>query len=103
MAIIFKPDWSVNVANVAVVIVAIMGGVGAWYDVKSDTRMNTRDIANLQIENSQFKQDVKTENNKQDLHEAGVIVDLKSIMKDNKDEIKSDIRDLRNDIFRKGH
>jgi hypothetical protein len=103
MPIIFKPDWSVNVANIATVIVAIMGGVGAWYDVKSDTRMNSRDIASLQMEQSQIRQDVKAENNKQDAHEAAVVLDLKGVMKDNKDEIKADIRDLRNDLFRKGH
>lgn len=100
MPIIFKPDWSINIANIAVVITAVFGGIGAWYDVKSDTRINSRDIAALQLESSQHKQDDRAENAKQDGIAHEVVVDLKATMKDNKDEIKAEIRDLRNDLIR---
>jgi hypothetical protein len=101
MAIIFKPDWSINVANIAVVVMAVMGGIGAWYDVKSDTRMNTRDIAALQVVSERHKQEDVANDLRQDAKREAVVVDLKSALKDNRDDIKSDIRDLRNDLFRK--
>jgi len=100
MAVIFKPDWSVNIANIGVVVMAILGGVGAWYDVKSDTRINSRDIAALQLEASQHRQDDKSENVAQDNRQDKIVADIKGVMKDNKDEIKAEIRDLRNDLIR---
>jgi len=101
MAAIFKPDWSVNVANLVVVVSAVLGGIGAWYDVKTQTAANTRDIAAIQVRVDQAKQEAMAADLRQDVKRDTVVLDLKGALKDNRDDIKGDIRDLRNDIFRK--
>lgn len=99
MALVFKPDWSVNIANVTVVVVALLGVIGAWYDVKSETRVNTRDIAVLQKEAAEYKVEAKADNLRQDGQRDAVVLDLKSTMQMNKQEIQADIKDLRRDLF----
>jgi hypothetical protein len=100
MAVIFKPDWSVNVANVATIAVAIAGGIGAWYDVKSQTTVNTRDIAALQVIQDKHKAEDLANDLRQDTKRDAVVAELKGVLKDATGEIKAEIRDLRNDRYR---
>lgn len=100
MAVIFKPDWSVNIANIAVVVTAILAGIGAWYDVKSQTTVNTRDIAALQATQDKHKAEDQASDLRQDSKRDAVVTDLKGALRDATGEIKAEIRDLRNDRYR---
>jgi hypothetical protein len=100
MAVIFKPDWTINVANIAVVVVAVMGGIGAWYDVKSETKANTKDIAALQVVQDRHNKEDVEDSLRQDAKRDAVVTDLKGTLREAVGEIKAEIRDLRNDRYR---
>jgi hypothetical protein len=100
MAVIFKADWSVNIANLTVVAVAIMGMIGAWYDVKSQTTVNTKDIAALQAIQEKHKAEDVAADLRQDDKRGAVVAELKGSIRESTTEIKAEIRDLRNDRYR---
>jgi len=101
MAMVFKPDWSVNVANLLSLAAFLAAGVGAWYDVKSQTVQNTKDITTLIQTQEKHKQEDVASDLRQDAKRDAVVLDLKATIKDTKDDINGNIKDLRNDLYRK--
>jgi len=100
MAVIFKPDWSVNIANLATIGVAVIGMVGAWYDVKSQTIQNTKDIVAIQTTQDKHKAEDVAADLRQDDKRGAVVAELKGSIRESTTEIKAEIRDLRNDRYR---
>jgi len=101
-------DWTFNVGNVVSLIIFIIAGIGAWYDVKSDTKINALQIATLQATDARYAQELKqhhdddvASDHNQDIKRQEAINDVKGVVREQTSEIKAEIRDLRNDLIRK--
>jgi hypothetical protein len=92
-----KFDWTFNIGHVISMLVFIMAGIGAYYDVKTDLRVLATKVQAVDIFMTQQKHQDET----QDLQRERVVTELKDSLRDSKNDIKQDIRDLRNDLFRK--
>lgn len=82
-------DWSMNLGHVVTIIVIVIGGVctlGAY--TEKFHQMET------------FMSDQKATDKAQDDAREKAVADIKQQLKENKDDIRSEIRDLRTDIFR---
>jgi len=102
-------DWTFNVGNLFSLIVFILAGIGAWYDVKSDTKINALQIAALQATDARYAAELKQHHDddvaadhNQDQKRQEAINDVKGVVREQTGEIKAEIRDLRNDLIRKG-
>lgn len=100
-------DWTFNVGNLFSLIVFILAGIGAWYDVKSDTRVNSIQIAALQATDARYAAELKqhhdddvSADHMQDTKRQEAINDVKGVVREQTSEIKAEIRDLRNDLIR---
>lgn len=90
-------DWTFNIGHIISVLVFVMAGVGAYYDVKSDIRVvNTKLVA---VDTALAQQRVNDEH--QDALRERIKTEIKEDLRDIKNDINQNIRDLRNDLFRK--
>jgi flagellar motility protein MotE (MotC chaperone) len=89
-------DWKLNVGHIVSVVLFVGGGVSGWYAIKSDVALVQKDVASL---NKRFEDQEKRDKSQDDARER-LSSELKQTLKDNKDEIKQEIRDLRTDLFR---
>ena len=93
----FKLDWTVNITNVLTVIVFLAGCITAWYDLKSDVRIQSAKIVQFE----KFVVDQRHADEIQDQQRDRLGAEIKESLKDTKNDIKQEIRDLRTDLIRK--
>ena len=93
-------DWTVNLTHIASTVMFIVAAVSGYYDLKQSIETNR--VSNT----AQFKRydelqlEQKVTDAQQDARVAVAQKDLKDQLTENTREIKQDIRDLRNDLFR---
>lgn len=93
---IFRIDWTVNIATMIAVTLFIAACFAAWYDLKNDVRLQE---ARIKVLDAQFEEQRKKDET-QDLAREKIVDEIKETLRDNKNEIRQEFRDLRNDIFR---
>lgn len=89
-----KWDWSISLGQVIPVIVLVVGGVSAWYGVKSD-------VANQNIRISHLEENAAMQRHVDELQDAArqqANQDLKDQIRDFRTDVTSEIRDLRREL-----
>jgi predicted Holliday junction resolvase-like endonuclease len=87
---LFTFDWTINLGHLVSIAFFILGGIAAWYDVKSEVKVHDVKIQTL------FEADIS-----QNLQREKLASEIKESFRDSKNEIKQEIRDLRNDLVKK--
>lgn len=85
-----KLDWTISIGQIIPVLIFILAGIGAWYDLKVEVRIHTEQINHIQKLTYEYKQE--NENSAKLIREGQL---------ENRREITQEIRDLRNDLIRK--
>ena len=93
-------DWSLNVGNVLSVTTFLLAGIGAWYDVKTDVKVNHNEavIKFQQVET--FMVDQKAFNQAAEKERDALFADIKGRIRDDTQEIKAEIRELRGEVIK---
>jgi len=96
----FVMDWSLNIGNVVTIMMFLLAGIGAWYDVKTDVKLNHREaeLKFAQVEN--FMKEQKVYNELSEKQRDHLLDEIKNTLKEDNREVKSEIRELRSDLFR---
>ena len=96
----FTMDWSLNIGNVVTILMFLLAGIGAWYDVKTDVKLNHRE-AELKFQQVEmFMKDQKIFNEVSEKQRDHLLDELKTSMKEDSRDVKAEIRELRSDLFR---
>lgn len=92
-------DWSLNIGNVISIVVFLLAGVGAWYDVKSDVKLNHNEaqLKFLQVES--FMSEQKNYNQYSERQRDVLLGEVKNAIRENSQDMKSELRDLRNEVM----
>lgn len=92
-------DWSLNIGNIISIVVFLIGGIGAWYDVKTDVRLNHKEaeIKFDQVEN--FMIDQKAYNVQSERQRDHLLDEVKQVIREDNREVKQEIRELRNEVL----
>jgi hypothetical protein len=95
-----KFDWEINIGNLITLGILVISAVGAWYDVKTDIRVN-REQAQLKFETVEtfMKNQIRTDRLQDEIRER-TTAELRLAIKDTGGEIKQEIRDMRADFNR---
>lgn len=96
----FTMDWSLNIGNVVTIITFLLAGIGAWYDVKTDVKLNHQEAAIKFQQVETFMRDQKLFNDYSERQRDLLMDQLKTTMREDARELKSEIRELRSDLFR---
>lgn len=96
----FTMDWSLNIGNVVSIITFLLAGIGAWYDVKTDVKVNHNEavIKFQQVET--FMVDQKAFNQATEKERDALLADIKGRIRDDTQEIKAEIRELRGEVIK---
>lgn len=91
-------DWEINIGNLITLAILVISAVGAWYDVKTDIRVN-REQAQLKFETVEtfMRNQLRTDRLQDEIRER-TTAELRLAIKDSGTEIKAEIRELRSDI-----
>ncbi len=95
-----KFDRTISIGHILSVLIFLVGGLGAYYDLKGSVNIHSQQISVLQntiLEDRRMQLSADAEQDKQ---RNAAMLDLKGSLSDTKKDIKDDIRDLRNDIAR---
>ncbi len=92
-------DWSLNIGNVISILVFLLAGIGAWYDVKSDVKMNHNEAQLKFIQVETFISEQKTYNNYSERQRDVLLGEVKMAIRENSQDMKSELRDLRNEVM----
>lgn len=93
-------DWSLNIGNVVSITTFLLAGIGAWYDVKSDVRLNHRE-AELKFEQVEtFMKEQKIFNQVSEKQRDHLLDEVKTTLREDNREIKNEIRELRTDLYK---
>ena len=96
----FTMDWSLNIGNVISITTFLLAGIGAWYDVKTDVKLNhTESVLKFQAVEG-FMQDQKIYNIAAEKERDAILGDVKTRIRDDTMEIKAEIRELRGEVIR---
>lgn len=92
-------DWSLNIGNVISILVFLLAGIGAWYDVKSDVKLNHNEaqLKFMQIET--FMNEQKSYNQYSERQRDVLLGEVKNAIRENSQDMKSELRDLRNEVM----
>jgi hypothetical protein len=96
----FTMDWSLNIGNVLSILIFLLGGIGAWYDVKTDVKVNHNEAVVKFQQVESFMQDQKVYNQTAEKERDALLMDLKTRIRDDTRDIKAEIRDLRTEVIR---
>jgi len=97
----FVMDWSLNIGNVVTIMMFLLAGIGAWYDVKTDVKLNHQEAAIKFQQVETFMKDQKLFNDYSERQRDLVTEQLKTTLREDSRELKSEIRELRSDLFRR--
>jgi hypothetical protein len=96
----FTMDWSLNIGNVISITTFLLAGVGAWYDVKTDVKVNHNEAVTKFQQVEAFMNDQKVYNAAAEKERDALLTDLKTRIRDDTRDIKAEIRDLRTEVIR---
>ena len=96
----FTMDWSLNIGNVVSITTFLLAGIGAWYDVKTDVKVNHNEAVNKFQQVESFMNDQKTYNTAAERERDALLQDLKTRIRDDNRDIKAEIRDLRTEVIK---
>jgi hypothetical protein len=96
----FTMDWSLNIGNVVTIMMFLLAGIGAWYDVKSDVKLNHQEAAIKFQQVESFMKEQKSFNDYSERQRDLVMEQLKASIREDTRELKVEIRELRTDLFR---
>jgi hypothetical protein len=96
----FTMDWSLNIGNVISITTFLLAGVGAWYDVKTDVKVNHNEAVTKFQQVEVFMNDQKVYNAAAEKERDALLTDLKTRIRDDTRDIKAEIRDLRTEVIR---
>lgn len=96
----FTMDWSLNVGNILSIITFLLAGIGAWYDVKTDVKVNHNEAVLKFQQVETFMNDQKIFNLTAEKERDALLTDVKSRIRDDTMEIKAEIRELRGEVLR---
>ncbi|MHB8603484.1 MAG: hypothetical protein ACYC9R_12695 [Nitrosotalea sp.] len=92
-------DWTVNLTHILTTLMFILSAVAGFYDLKSDVRdINTRLNNALVTDNAQIAAQ-KVIDQAQDTRIELVNTQITSELRSTTQDIKSDIRDIRDNLF----
>jgi hypothetical protein len=94
-------DKTINLGHIISVIVFSIGGLAAYYDLKGDVKLHTTQIVAIEKTLEVDRVNQRKQDESQDKLVSQAVLDLKSVMSDNKIDIKNDLREIRNDFYRK--
>ena len=95
-----KMDWSINISNLIALIVFILSAIGAWYDVKTDIRVN-RESADMRFRTVEaFITEQKRTDQLQDERTERQVIEIRSAIRESASDIKDEIRNNRNRVNR---
>ncbi len=80
-------EWKLPIWQVVPLLVYLLTGAGAYYNLRSDVN---------ELQKFAIKQEVV--DSKQDAVQDKVVTDLKNVMKENKEELKYELRELGRDL-----
>lgn len=91
-------DWEINIGNLITLAILVVSAVGAWYDVKTDIRVNREQSqSKFEVVENFMKNQLRTDRLQDEIRER-TTSELRLAIKDSSNEIKAEIRDLRSDI-----
>lgn len=93
-------DWKFNIGEIVAVLTFALGGLGAYYDLKSDVRALQIQQAKSDTEFQRFVMNQKELDLRQDTVRDQVVKEVKDSVRDSKNDITQEIRDLRSDFMR---
>jgi uncharacterized protein YpuA (DUF1002 family) len=96
----FTMDWSLNIGNVISITTFLLAGVGAWYDVKTDVKVNHNEAVVKFQQVEAFMNDQKVYNAGAEKERDALLSDIKTRIRDDTRDIKAEIRDLRTEVIR---
>ena len=96
----FTMDWSLNIGNVVSIITFLLAGIGAWYDVKTDVKVNHNEAVVKFQQVETFMIDQKAFNQSAEKERDALLSDIKSRIRDDTQEIKAELRELRSEVIR---
>lgn len=96
----FTMDWSLNIGNVLSITTFLLAGIGAWYDVKTDVKVNHNEAVSKFQQVESFMADQKVYNSAAEKERDALLTDLKTRIRDDTRDIKAEIRDLRTEVIR---
>jgi hypothetical protein len=90
-----KMDWSINISNLIALVVFILSAIGAWYDVKTDVRIN-RESAEMRFRTVEsFITEQKRTDQLQDERTERQVIEIRSAIRESASDIKDEIRNNR--------
>ena len=92
-------DWSLNIGNVISIVVFLLAGVGAWYDVKSDVKLNHNEAQLKFMQVETFMSEQKNYNQYSERQRDVLLGEVKNAIRENSQDMKSELRDLRNEVM----
>jgi len=92
-------DWSLNIGNVISIVVFLLAGIGAWYDVKSDVKLNHNEAQLKFIQVETFMSEQKNYNQYSERQRDVLLGEVKIAIRENSQDMKSELRDLRNEVM----
>ena len=95
----FYMDWSLNIGNVLSIVIFLLAGIGAWYDVKTDVKLNHNEAQLKFSVVEAFMIEQKANNISSETQRDKMITEVRSSIKEDTRDIKQEIRDLRSDIL----
>lgn len=94
-----KFDWTINITQLIAIVSFVAAGFGSWYALKQEV-MSDRQENKVRFEQIQkFMEQQVARDDKQDAAREIVIREFKQDVKDRTNEIRAEIRDLRNDLM----
>lgn len=96
----FTMDWSLNIGNVVSIITFLLAGIGAWYDVKTDVKVNHNEAVVKFQQVETFMVDQKAFNQATEKERDALLADIKGRIRDDTQEIKAEIRELRGEVIK---
>lgn len=93
-------DWTLNVSNIITVILFLIGGIGAWYDVKYEVAGIQKESAIKFKEIDKFVELQRGTDAEQNQARERALSEIRESLREQGREIKQEIRDFRNDLMR---
>lgn len=95
-------NWTINLGDLITMVALIMMGVTAYFDVKSDVR-NVKTYTDQKFSEYDERWKLQKESDEQQNQRMlRIYTELGTQLRDTKNEIKADIRELRTDLTVRG-
>lgn len=94
-------DWTLNVSNIITMILFLIGGIGAWYDVKYEVASIQKETAIKFNAIDKFIELQRMNDAAQDSARERALTEIRESLREQGRDIKQEIRDFRNDLIRR--